>query len=102
MLALDEATSNLDLASDEAIQHALHAAGPARGRTTLVIAHRLNSVIDSAAILVLAAGRVVEHGATAELLARRPGGAAGEFAKMVDAMGEPAASTLRAAAGALP
>ena len=40
------------------MQEALHAAGPARGRTTIVIAHRIHSIIDADAILVLSAGRV--------------------------------------------
>ena len=97
VLALDEATANLDHVSDAAIQHALHAAGPARGRTTLVIAHRLGSVIDADSILVLSAGRVVEHGPTEELLSRP----AGEFASMVDAVGETSAVALRERARAL-
>ena len=84
VLALDEATANLDLQSDAAIQHALHAAGPARGRTTLVIAHRIKTVIDADSIVVLAGGCVVEAGPTAELLAT-PGGAFAAIAEVAEA-----------------
>ena len=94
VLALDEATANLDHASDAAIQHALHAAGPARGRTTIVIAHRLSSVVDADAMLVLSAGQIVEHGATMELLGRQ----GGELSEIVNATGEQAAAALRAQA----
>jgi len=93
VLALDEATANLDHASDDAIQEALHNAGRARGRTALVIAHRLSSVIDADQILVLSAGRVAEHGPTTELLDRQ-----GEFSSIVNAMGEIGATALRAQA----
>lgn len=66
VLVLDEATSALDNDTERELQTALDAL--ARGRTTITIAHRLSTVQDADEILVLAAGRVVESGAHAELL----------------------------------
>jgi subfamily B ATP-binding cassette protein MsbA len=60
LLILDEATSHLDTVSEEFVQAALEAA--TRGRTTLVIAHRLSTVRRAHHIVVLDAGRVVESG----------------------------------------
>ena len=68
VLVLDEATSALDSRTEASIQEELREA--AGGRTTLVIAHRLSTVVDAHRILVLDAGRVVESGTHAELLAR--------------------------------
>ncbi len=67
ILILDEATSALDTRTEQDIQAALR--GLARHRTTLVIAHRLSTVVDADEIIVLADGRVVEHGTHAALLA---------------------------------
>ncbi|GLK55686.1 ATP-binding cassette subfamily B protein [Methylopila capsulata] len=66
ILILDEATSALDSATEMEIQDALESV--ARGRTTLVIAHRLSTVVAADEILVLEAGRVAERGTHAELL----------------------------------
>jgi ATP-binding cassette subfamily B protein len=63
----DEATSALDSRAEKAIQVELDRI--ARGRTTLVIAHRLSTVVDADQILVMDHGRIVERGAHAELLA---------------------------------
>lgn len=67
VLLLDEATSALDTVSERVVQEALDAA--ARGRTTLSIAHRLSTVIGADTIHVIEAGRIVESGTHAELLA---------------------------------
>jgi ATP-binding cassette subfamily B protein len=69
ILILDEATSALDSKTEQDIQAALRLV--ARGRTTLVIAHRLSTVVDSDEILVLEAGRIVERGKHAALLGRQ-------------------------------
>lgn len=68
VLLLDEATSALDAASEAAIADAL--ARAAKGRTTLVIAHRLATVREADHILVMDQGRVVEEGTHAALLAQ--------------------------------
>ncbi len=67
ILLFDEATSALDTATEREIQAQLDAI--ARNRTTLVIAHRLSTVINADQILVMDAGRVVERGTHDELLA---------------------------------
>ncbi|WP_249351878.1 ABC transporter ATP-binding protein [Nocardiopsis akebiae] len=68
VVILDEATSALDSTSEAAVQAAL--AEALEGRTALVIAHRLSTVRAADAILVVEAGRIVERGTHAELLAR--------------------------------
>jgi ATP-binding cassette subfamily B protein len=67
VLIFDEATSALDSANERAIQAELK--GVSQGKTALVIAHRLSTVVDAHEIVVLEAGRVVERGPHAELLA---------------------------------
>ena len=68
LLVLDEATSAVDNETEAAIQRSLERA--AQGRSLLVIAHRLSTVRNADAIHVLDAGRIVESGTHAELLAR--------------------------------
>jgi ABC-type transport system involved in Fe-S cluster assembly fused permease/ATPase subunit len=68
ILIFDEATSALDSASEKAIQAELDRI--AIGRTTLVIAHRLSTVMDADQILVMDAGNIVERGNHYELIAR--------------------------------
>jgi len=75
ILIFDEATSALDSRAEKAIQAELERI--AEGRTTLVIAHRLSTVMDADQILVLSHGRIVERGSHAQLLE-----AEGEYARM--------------------
>ena len=75
ILIFDEATSALDSANERAIQAELKSVS--QGKTALVIAHRLSTVVDAHEIIVLEAGRMVERGAHAELLAR-----GGAYARM--------------------
>jgi ATP-binding cassette, subfamily B, bacterial len=65
VLILDEATSSLDLPSERLVQHALRTL--LRGRTAMIIAHRLSTVDIADRVLVIDAGRVVEDGAPSEL-----------------------------------
>jgi ATP-binding cassette subfamily B protein len=75
IMVFDEATSALDSATEAAIQQELERA--AQNRSTLVIAHRLSTIVDADEILVLEAGRIVERGRHAGLLA-----AGGTYAAM--------------------
>jgi ATP-binding cassette subfamily B protein len=68
ILIFDEATSALDSKSEKAIQAELERISV--GRTTLVIAHRLSTVMNADEILVLDAGRIVERGTHRALLER--------------------------------
>ncbi len=95
ILILDEATSALDSRTEREIGAALAAA--ARHRTTLVIAHRLSTVVDADEIIVLVDGQVAERGTHAALLATR-----GTYARMwalqaVDAETAPVAEPAEAA-----
>jgi ATP-binding cassette subfamily B protein len=75
ILIFDEATSALDSRAEKAIQAELERI--AQGRTTLVIAHRLSTVMDADQILVLVQGRIAERGTHAQLLDVK-----GEYARM--------------------
>ena len=67
ILILDEATSQLDSQSEALVQKALY--NLMQGRTTLVIAHRLSTVMKADRIVVMEAGRLVEEGSHDQLLA---------------------------------
>ncbi len=75
IVIFDEATSALDSANERAIQSELKSA--ARNKTTLVIAHRLSTVVDAHEVLVLEGGEIVERGTHADLLAKQ-----GKYAQM--------------------
>ena len=75
ILIFDEATSALDSANERAIQAELQ--NVAQNKTTLVIAHRLSTVVDAHEILVMEAGRILERGTHAALLAMN-----GRYAEM--------------------
>jgi len=75
VLILDEATSNLDSDSEKSVQSALEEL--MKGRTTLVVAHRLSTIRNVDRIYVLMDGRIAEQGSHDELLARN-----GEFARL--------------------
>jgi ATP-binding cassette subfamily B protein len=88
ILMLDEATSALDTGTEREIQGALNQV--AEGRTTLVIAHRLSTVIDADEILVLDHGNIIERGRHSELLALN-----GHYAAMWNKQREAAAARER-------
>ncbi len=83
ILILDEATSNLDTESERAIQTSLQTL--LRGRTCFIIAHRLSTISHADRIVVLEAGRVVETGTHAELMA-----VSGRYRQMVELQTRPA------------
>ena len=69
VLILDEATSSIDTRTEALVQKGMD--GLMYGRTTFVIAHRLSTVRNSQAILVLEHGRIIERGDHQELLAQK-------------------------------
>lgn len=91
VLILDEATASVDNKTDRAIQETLrHEFG---GRTVVVIAHRLHTVIDMDCIIVMDEGRVLQYGPPGDLLATE-----GPFARLVDQTGAVSAQYLRSMA----
>lgn len=86
ILVLDEATAHADPENETAIQRALTAL--ATGRTTIVIAHRLDTIVHADQILVLSRGRIIERGCHAELLAADGHYAALWKSQQVDAIGK--------------
>eukprot|EP00882_Tetradesmus_deserticola_P004548 GHRQ01004794.1.p1 GENE.GHRQ01004794.1~~GHRQ01004794.1.p1 ORF type:complete len:395 (+),score=149.54 GHRQ01004794.1:630-1814(+) len=100
VLALDEATANVDRSTDALIQQSLRKftsaeAGKGSGRVLLVIAHRIDTILDCDHLLVLSNGQLVEQGAPKELAALAGGagqGQPGVFAGMMEAAKAAAAS----------
>ncbi|QKV20698.1 ABC transporter ATP-binding protein [Oricola thermophila] len=90
ILLLDEATSALDNESEKLVQDALDKA--MRGRTTIVIAHRLSTVVGADKIVVMEAGRVVEEGNHASLIGKPDG----VYARFYRLQGESAPNLLEA------
>ena len=95
VLIFDEATSALDSANERAIQAELESA--ARGKTALVIAHRLSTVVDAHEILVMEQGRIVERGSHPVLLAQ-----GGRYARLWAMQNGRAADAAAPAEGAAP
>jgi len=94
ILLLDEATSALDTESERKVQAAL--ARLAKGRSTIMVAHRLTTVVNADRIYVIEDGQVAESGSHGELLARN-----GRYAELyADSTGEMPASAGAAAVGA--
>lgn len=66
IMILDEATSSIDTETEVVIQKAIR--DVLKGRTSIIIAHRLSTVVDSDRILVMADGRIIEDGSHSELI----------------------------------
>ncbi len=94
ILLLDEATSNLDLATEARVTAAMRIA--ARGRTTILIAHRLQTARLADRILVVDDGRVVEDGSHESLLARD-----GRYARLWEASSDAPSGAALATGGGL-
>jgi ATP-binding cassette subfamily B protein len=80
LLVLDEATSSVDVLTEARLQHALEKL--LAGRTSVVVAHRLSTILHADQILVLEQGRIVERGRHTELL-KRGGAYAALYAEFV-------------------
>ena len=94
ILILDEATSNLDLATEAVVQRAMNLAS--NGRTTLLIAHRLQTARNASRIVVVDDGRIIEDGTHADLVA-----AGGRYAELWNAFDEATSNNHHQESGAL-
>ncbi len=88
---MDEATSSIDFETDHIIQTTI--SNQFREKTLLIVAHRLNTIINCDLILMLDQGKVLELGSPAELLQKN-----GHFAHLVNETGEESANHLRSIA----
>ena len=93
IIVLDEATANVDMGTDQLIQKTVRK--EFENKTLIVIAHRINTIIDSDQVVVLDGGKVVEKGTPFELL---NGGSGDHFLSMVKETGEESSIQLRVAA----
>jgi ABC-type multidrug transport system fused ATPase/permease subunit len=97
IIVLDEATANVDMGTDQLIQKTVRK--EFENKTLIVIAHRINTIIDSDQVVVLDGGKVVEIGTPFDLLNGKNGGGSGDhFLSMVKETGEESSIQLRAAA----
>jgi subfamily B ATP-binding cassette protein HlyB/CyaB len=80
VLIFDEATSALDYESERIIQDNMKAI--CKGRTVIIIAHRLSAVRDANRIIVMERGQIVETGTHTDLLRPRTDGSAGHYARL--------------------
>lgn len=87
IVLLDEATSSLDVETEQGVMQALHRL--CKGRTTLTIAHRLSTIVDSDEILVMLEGKIAERGSHNELMAQ-----GGWYAKMFEMQQDEVDATL--------
>ena len=94
VLVLDEATASLDLDTDRAVQETVRT--QFASATVIIVAHRLETVVDCDMVAVMSGGRVVESGSPGDLLEGM-----GEFASLVDATGPATSRNLRERAHAM-
>jgi ABC-type multidrug transport system fused ATPase/permease subunit len=80
LLLLDEATASVDTVTDGKIQQTIRTDPRFASATRLIIAHRLQTIVDADTVVVMDNGRVGEVGPPRELLAKRPGDAGAMFA----------------------
>lgn len=85
VIVLDEATSNVDNATDALIQRAIHLRSSENGSSVITIAHRIHTIVTHDMVMVMGEGDIIEFGRTEDLLQDETS----EFAKMAKASGIP-------------